>query len=267
VATQREDDPKGFDWLMLWTALGAVTSVVVAIVTVYPAFGIDFRAISPMALTWIGTVVLAASGGVVTTTAIIVVQPSYAGRRRRVGRIGIICLVSGAIFLSLGFAKTWATGTDRATAGPANPPPISSPTSATTPAVTPSASDSASSCASAMFAGIPANHKTAVEVAAVLAQRLGPSVPNPVEVSGDYGATIVSGTATVAYLRLKIDYPAGQFTVDSVADTSCKPILIHGQPQTTLGLGATVDLAVGSRLLAVTVSCCEASYALYAYVK
>lgn len=76
MAAQPEDDSKGFDWLMLWTALAAVTTVVVAIVTVYPAFGIDFHSVPAMTLIWVGALVIAASGGILTTTMLIVAQPS-----------------------------------------------------------------------------------------------------------------------------------------------------------------------------------------------
>jgi hypothetical protein len=119
----RPNTTKGRDWILFWTAIGAITGIVVAIFTILPALGVDFREVPAILLVGIGAGTFGISVGVLLTLLIARAtrfQANTKTKTRTVG-VGVIGLLTGAVLLTLGVGKIGPVGEAHVAGAPGTP--------------------------------------------------------------------------------------------------------------------------------------------------
>lgn len=86
-----------------------------------------------------------------------------------------------------------------------------------------------------------------VIVGAIEPQQLSPATPNPGDITGEYGAALVSGAETIGYMRLAIDYQGHEYTIKALMDASCSLVMISGVRGRTSQLGVGVAFQLGGQ--------------------
>jgi hypothetical protein len=102
---ERSDSKRGRDWILFWTAVAAITGVVIAVFTVVPAFGVHFDEVPAVFIVALGAGALGTSGGVLITLWTARASSFQSQMQRRAFQIGSIALLVGVILLGLGIGK------------------------------------------------------------------------------------------------------------------------------------------------------------------
>jgi hypothetical protein len=244
------------DWLLIWTAVGAIAGVVAAIFAVFPAMGVDFREVSAVLLVGIGAGVGGGGAGILLTILTFRRTSSQLTTVGRAYRFGVLFLVTGALLLTIGVGKAApsehlvagprTSPTPSATSTPPSPTPVSPPPGTSPPPTTSVAGAPDTSCLAMVFKDIAKERVTDLQLTG-RDHQLGPAVSDSSargNLAGDYGVKLLDQNSQfTGAVRVNFNVIGKQYRLDQVVDSTCHAV----QPPGATGSGDSVAVGLSNR--------------------